>query len=242
MKTIRSRHAADRAARAGQRVLPPSPHGYRTQPATRPRADGREPGARGSRSTSGSTCGAARHLALEVDPLEGARRGLRRRDRRGGAGDPEPRQRVRHHESGHPGRGRLPADRRAAGGARPRARALSIVQRTAFLEFRLIDGQDRFDALAPLVSRRGGRDRRAEARRRAGRISTSRSGSAVGSRTARRSGPGRAGCCPPRVEVRWGTDVISARGDRPTVPSTWSRSRAVVTGESWWAPPRPTTR
>ena len=114
-------------------------------------------------------------------------------------------------------------------GERDPARARSIVQRTAFLEFRLVDARDRFDALAPAV---------AEA---AGEAGTLVRGTLPGAYllperlvdrvqgSMKWSGAGRP--LPSSLEVRWGTDVGKLGGEDAR-PFYVVESRPVVTGEA----------
>jgi SecD/SecF fusion protein len=113
-------------------------------------------------------------------------------------------------------------------GERDPARARTIVQRTAFLELRLVDAQDRFDALAPAVEEATG-EANALARgtspgeylvpeRLAADVE-----SALESTGARR-------LLPASLEVRWGTNGRDLRGE-PWRPLYVVRSRPVVTGE-----------
>ena len=113
-------------------------------------------------------------------------------------------------------------------GERDPVRARTIVQRTAFLELRLVDAQDRFDALAPAVEEATGEaDALARGALPGEYLIPERLAADVASAL---ESPGARRLLPSSLEVRWGTNGWDLRGE------TWRplyvvRSRPVVTGE-----------
>jgi len=114
-------------------------------------------------------------------------------------------------------------------GERDPARARSIVQRTAFLEFRLVDAQDRFAALAPVVTEAAGETGALARGTLPGEYLVperlvERVQGALESGDVRRP-------LPSSLEVRWGTDVRSVGGE-DLRPFYVVRTNPVVTGET----------
>jgi SecD/SecF fusion protein len=113
-------------------------------------------------------------------------------------------------------------------GVRDPVRARAIVQRAAFLEFRLVDAQDRFDALAPTVEEAAGEANALVPGALPGEylvperlaVDVEAALDSVGSRRTLPSG----------LELRWGTSGRDFRGEAWR-PLYVVRSRPVVTGE-----------
>ncbi|MGD8320071.1 MAG: protein translocase subunit SecD [Gemmatimonadota bacterium] len=168
------------------------------------------------------------HLVLEVDPskghvtdcaeaIHGAARVIRNRVSEFGTASPVIQV---------AGRCRLIVE---LPGERDPARARSIVQRTAFLEFRLVDARDRFDALAPVVREAAGATGVLVRGALPGEYLVperlvERVQDALSSAGARRP-------LPPSLDIRWGTDVREVGGE-DVRPFYVVRSRPVVTGET----------
>ena len=113
-------------------------------------------------------------------------------------------------------------------GERDLRRARTIVQRTAFLAFRLVDGRDRFNALAPVVARAAGQS--------GALIRGTLPGEYL---VPERLVPRLRGTLesavrrvlPPTLDVRWGTQVRELRGERYR-PFYALGSHAIVTGRA----------
>ena len=113
-------------------------------------------------------------------------------------------------------------------GERDPLRARAIVQRTAFLEFRLVDGQDRFAALASAVEEATGESNALARGSLPGEYLVPARLAEDVEAALESSGTRRA--LPPSLEVRWGTGGGDLSEDRWR-PLYVVRSRPVVTGE-----------
>ena len=113
-------------------------------------------------------------------------------------------------------------------GERDPVRARAIVQRTAFLEFRLVDSQDRFDALAPAVEEVAGEANVLARGTLPGEYLVPEPLAASVETALESTGSGR--LLPSNLEVRWGTSGRDFLGESWR-PLYVVRSRPLVTGD-----------
>jgi SecD/SecF fusion protein len=114
-------------------------------------------------------------------------------------------------------------------GERDPARARAVVQRTAFLELRLVDAQDRFDDLAPALEDAAGQAGSVIRGELPGEYFVPDRHVARLQTALETSGLRR--LLPRSLEVRWGTDVIELRGEGHR-PLYILQTDALVTGEA----------